>query len=104
MTLRQRRALISGPAKRDLQNIYDFASQFDEDVARRLIEKLATKFFELAEKGIAGSSRAFLPPEMRAFPFEKHCFYFTVDDDKLTLLRVLHGAQSIDDLHFDPSK
>ena len=32
--------------------------------------------------GVEGCARSFLPSHVRAFPFEKHCFYFTVDNGK----------------------
>ncbi len=102
MTIKKRKAVVSGPAGRDLQNIFDYASQFDVDVAHRLVRKLAAKFIELAHIGIEGSSRSFLPENVRAFPYEKHCFYFTVDNGTLTLLRVLHGSQNTDDIVFVP--
>ena len=104
MTLISRKVVVSGPAGRDLQNLYEFARQFDEQTAHRLVKKLVDEIIDLARKGVEGSSRSFLPAHVRAFPFEKHCFYFTVDDEKLTLLRVLHGSQSTSDIAFDPQQ
>ena len=102
MTLKRRKAVVSRPAGRDLQNIHDYARQFDEEAARHLVRKLIDKFIDLAHKGVEGSSRSFLPATVRAFPYEKHCFYFTVDDSTLTLLRVLHGSQNAADFAFEP--
>lgn len=100
MTLKRRKLVVSRPAGRDLQNIHDFASQFDATTAERLVRKPVFKIADLAHKGVTGSTRKFLPEGVRAFPFEKHCFYFTVSNDKLTLLRVLHSAQDTTEIEF----
>lgn len=46
----------------------------------------------MAQLGITGSPRDFIPG-FRAFPYRKRCFYFFIDDDKLSVLRVLLGRQ-----------
>ena len=52
--------------------------------------------FELARLGVTGSPRDWVSKDLRAFPYRDRCFYFRIVEDKMILLRVLHGRQDID--------
>ena len=82
MTLTRRRPELSTAALEDLRSLADYVGQFDEAAAQRLVEI-----------GVTGSKRSFLPADVRAFPCRRWCFYFTVSDTSLNVLRVLSSDQ-----------
>lgn len=78
-----------------------YIARTDKPTAERCVGELAAKIFDIARKGLTGSTRSFLPPHVKAFPYKGRCFYFTIDDDVLTVLRVLGSAQDETDIAFD---
>lgn len=80
----------------------DYVGQFDEGAAERLIGDLVRELHHIAKIGVIGSTRPFLPDGVRAFPYRKWCFYFTVDDEKLSVVRVLRGSQDTEGAEFLP--
>lgn len=93
MTLKSRRSELTETARRDLRALAEYVRQFDEGAAERLIADLVRELHHIARIGVTGSTRPFLPDGVRAFPYRNWCFYFTVDDEKLSVVRVLRGAQ-----------
>jgi len=100
VTLTPRTVLITHPAEADLMRIYLHLEALDPDAAQRTIADLNLKIFDVARLGLTGSSRPFVPADVRAFPYKRYCFYFTINDDSLILLRVLHHAQDVDTIIF----
>ncbi len=103
-----RRVIFASSARDDLRNIRVHLDSYDEmnftEIAQRTVSDLVTKIYNLAEKGVAGSRRSFIPEHVRAFPYKQYCFYFTIEGDTLTLLRVLGQRQDVENITFDPSR
>ncbi len=72
------------------------------EAAKSFVQDLTAKIYHLAEIGVTGSSRSWIDPDLRAFPYRDRCFYFTIKEDKLILLRVISGSQNIDQQDFSP--
>ena len=106
MSLASRRVLFADSARNDLRNIRlhleEYDNSYSTDIAARTISDLVSKIYEIAAKGLTGSRRSFAPEHVRAFPYKRHCFYFTIDDETLTLLRVLGQSQDVEEIIFDP--
>jgi len=56
--------------------------------------------FSLAELGLSGSPRDWVSDGLRGFPYRERCFYFRVSENKLYVVRILHGKQDIDSQDF----
>jgi toxin ParE1/3/4 len=61
--------------------------------------------YKIAELGISGVPRDWLRPGLRAFPYRKRCIYFRayedrIVEDRIVIVRVLHGKQDIDRQEF----
>lgn len=104
MTLRQREVRLTRAARNDLRRIAQHIRKSDAQAAERFITDLVAQIHHIARIGVTGSTRAFLPPGVRAFPYRDRCFYFTVEESTLTVLRVLHGAQDTADTVFEPEE
>jgi len=59
------------------------------------MEDLTSKLFDLASLGVTGSSRDWVSTGLRAFPYRERCFYFRIVDNKMIVVRVLHGRQDV---------
>ncbi len=97
--MRPRQLKMSFEALDDLLGMYDHIAAFDGLAARRFLDDINGKIEWIAKLGIAGSPREFIPG-LRAFPYRNRCIYFFIDDERLSVLRVLHGRQKIELSHF----
>ena len=91
--MRARRLVMSQKALNDLLAIHNYIADFNPVAARRRLHDLNTKIKWMAETGVTGVPRAFIPG-LRAFPYRERCIYFVVSEDTMTVLRILHGHQS----------
>lgn len=98
--MKDRHPELTTSARQDLRNLYEYVAQFDQVAADRLVEELIQKIHHIAQIGLTGSSRPFLPTRVRAFPYRNWCFYFTVDKGTLTVVRVLQSDQDTTDIVF----
>ena len=101
MTAKSRRVVITEQARADIIAHRKYIEASNPDRARDIVIDLVRKFHELAAKGVTGSTRSWAPPSFRAFPYKRYCYYFTISDDALTLIRLRAQVQSLDDLEFD---
>lgn len=97
-----RRLLLTKRALRDLRAHYEYIFEFDPISAKRLLHDINRKMEWIAELGINGVPRPFIPG-LRAFPFKNRCIYFTITDEAITVLRVMHGRQDISPNDFPES-
>ncbi len=87
--------IITDTAKADLTRIYRHIKRDNPKAAKIFAKDLADKLYSLAEAGITGSPRDWVSHGLRAFPYRERCFYFRIIDDKMIVIRVLHGKQDI---------
>lgn len=66
--MRARRLVMSQRALNDLLGIYEYIAQFNPVAARRLLDDINAKIEWMAELGITGVPRDFIPG-LRAFPY-----------------------------------
>ncbi len=57
--------------------------------------------FKIAELGLSGAPRDWIRHGLRAFPYRQRCIYFQVFDERVIIIRVLHGSQDIDRQEFE---
>jgi toxin ParE1/3/4 len=70
-----------------------FLSEKGTKAAKAFIQDLTDKLFSLAASGVTGSPRDLISPGLRGFPYRKRYFYFRIVEDKMIVVRVLHGSQ-----------
>jgi plasmid stabilization system protein ParE len=92
---------MSLEALNDLRGMYEYIAEFDPAVAKRFLDDINGKIAWMAKLGTSGSPRTFIPG-LRAFPYRKRTIYFFVDEDELTVLRVLHMRQKASPDYFLP--
>lgn len=89
------RLIITDTAKNDLRNIRQHITESSPKMARDFVKDLTNKLYSLAENGVTGSPRDHIKQGLRGFPYRGRCFYIHIADDKMFVIRVLHGSQDV---------
>jgi toxin ParE1/3/4 len=89
---------LSEEAIQDLREIAVFTGE-NWGVAQSdgYLEVFYAAIYRIAEFPDIGAPREALMPGMRMFPARRHRLYYTSDTGEVTIVRVLHGAQSEDE-------
>lgn len=89
---------ISPSAEFDLDEIWLYLSEYDEEIARKFLYDVAGKFQMIADNKEIGTRQDDFIVEMRMFPFRNyHIYYFPVEDG-VEIYRILHGRRNIEQL------
>ncbi len=80
-------------AQADLDEIWNYISEYNNQAADKFIRDLAIKFQLLADNQKIGRRQDDFIVEMRMFPFKKYHIYYFPTDDGVEIYRVLHGAR-----------
>ena len=93
--------IVSRQAEADLDEVWLYVAldSGDLNIATRLIEELTRRFFLLAQFPFAGRSReSELGMGMRTFVAGEYIVVYTVEQDHVAILRVVHGKRDFDAL------
>ncbi len=87
---------ILGLARSDIVNIEAYFSQYDEDAAKRFMERLFNSLKALESMPYMGQ-KSDIDPAFRRLIVDNYLAFYTVDDKALLVEvhRVLHGAMDI---------
>ena len=85
---------VSREAERDLEEIFVYwAKRTSLEVADRLIDSIAERFWLLGEYPDAGKSAEDIAPGVKCFPAGKYLIYYRKSGRRAEMLHVFHGAQ-----------
>ncbi|MES9902288.1 MAG: type II toxin-antitoxin system RelE/ParE family toxin [Sedimenticola sp.] len=86
---------MTDTAKSDLRSIRKHIAKENPKAAKAFVKDLTDKLYALAANGVTGSPHDYIRQELHGFPYRGRCFYFHIVDDKMFVVRVLHGSQDI---------
>lgn len=86
---------ISAPAQADLDDIWDYIAEDSPHAADRFISILHEEFLTLAKFPQLGRSCEKLAPTLRMFPVRNYVILYRLIDNRIEIVRVLHGARNI---------
>ena len=92
--------VLTDAARSDLRGLRQYIAQDSPQQALTFVADIAAKIAWIAEVGFAGSSRDHVSEGLRAFPYRRRCIYYRIFDDRVVIVRVLHGAQDIEKQDF----
>ncbi len=96
--------LISPAAEDDLECIWLYIADADENAATGLIDRLERLFEQLAESMQMGRARPeFKMPELRSFPQGPYVVYYRPVPRGVEIVRVLHSARELTAIYFESS-
>ena len=93
-----RRIFYSGPARRDLDEIWDYIAADNPIAASKFVDKMLTAAQSYANQPRLGEARFDLMPDCRHFTVGQYVIYYRPVADGIEQIRILHGARSVDDL------
>jgi toxin ParE1/3/4 len=87
---------LTDKARQDLRNIRRHIERDSPQQARKFARELASKLVWIAEVDFSGSPRDHLSEGLRGLPYKNRCIYFRSFEDRVVIIRVLHGAQDVE--------
>ena len=85
-------------ARIDLKRVHAFIADDNALAARRMLTRFRLRFEMLARQPGIGEPRDELQFGLRSFPLDSYMIYYTVADDFVTIVRVLHGSREVSGL------
>ena len=89
---------VTDQAYDDLLEIWKYVARYNEPAANRLAEKIEKAYKSLPRFPFKGAIRDDLGVNVRSYPVGNYVMYYEVDDDKVSVVRVIHGARDIQSL------
>ncbi|HVM48598.1 MAG TPA: type II toxin-antitoxin system RelE/ParE family toxin [Candidatus Acidoferrum sp.] len=86
---------VSEAANRDLQEIWLFIAQDNQDSADRYIRLIVSRFPKLASMPQMGRERRDLAARLRSFPVGSYVIFYRPTEDGIEVVRVIHGARDL---------
>lgn len=90
-----RRSELSQFAERDLEEIWTYIGEDNQQAADNLIREFLQKFKMLAENPNLGRNRSEIFINLRSFPFKKYIIFYVPTDNGIEIFRVLHSSRNI---------
>ena len=86
--------VIAPAAKDDLKDIYQYGlSRWGQLQSDNYLENLKSQLWLLTEQPLLGVERPDLFPSIRSLPIESHILFYSMNGNKIEVIRVLHGRQ-----------
>ena len=78
-----------------MRRIFLYIAEENPSAADGFVVELEQKVRSLTNLGLSGVQREGLDPDIRTFVYRNQCIYFTITDEALRVLRVLHARRKI---------
>ena len=92
---------ISTEAQADLEEIWWYIAEENEQAADLLIDEIIERFPRLAQFPKMGRKRAEILKGLRSFPVQRYTIFYRLVDEGIEVIRVLHSARDIEKLFLD---
>ena len=90
--------IVSPLARADLDEIWQYVAQDNPPAADRLLAAFYERFLLLAKQPLLGQVRDELRPGVRSFSARNYVIYYQVAEDRIRVVRVLHGSRDVEAL------
>ena len=89
---------VSPLARADLDDIWQYIARDNLPAADRLLDTFYERFLLLAKQPLLGEVRDELRPGVRSFAAGSCVIYYQLADDRIRVVRVLHGSRDVEAL------
>ena len=96
----KKRLKVMPQARADLKADRNFIARRSPFHAELLASEIAAKLRWIADVDFTGVPREDIAPGLRAFPFRDRCIYYRRYEDRVVIVRILHGAQDTETQSF----
>jgi toxin ParE1/3/4 len=90
------RVFVSDAAHMDLLQAYSYLRERNPAAAESFANEINRKLGNLSRYPFIGRPRPSLRPGLRSILAGAHVIFYSVDEDTITIMRVLHGRRDID--------
>ena len=87
--------VISPDARKDLSDIWDYIATGSVEAADALYDECLRQFDLFVIMPNMGKRRDELGSNLRSFPVGRYLVFYRVENEELTIVRVLHSARDI---------
>ncbi|MGD0744350.1 MAG: type II toxin-antitoxin system RelE/ParE family toxin [Verrucomicrobiota bacterium] len=84
---------VSDAARSDLEEIWFYIAQDDQEAADRFLQVIVSRFPKLASMLEMGRQRKELATRLRSFPVGNYIIFYRPMEKGVEIARVLHGAR-----------
>lgn len=95
-----KRLRLTEAARRDFDDIWDGIAAEDISAADRMIDGLSTLIGRLREFPSMGAPRDDLRFGTRSLAHKKYLVFYTISEDALIVLRIVHGGRDLPSINF----
>jgi toxin ParE1/3/4 len=89
--------VLSDKARFDLLRIYRYLDERSPNAADAFIRRVDSNFENLARFPFIGRERSNLAPGLRCLVVGLHLIFYTVNDDRIIIVRVIDGRMDVDE-------
>ena len=89
------RVRISPRAKADLDEIWTYIAQRNEQAADRLVDRITERCEMLGRQPMIGESVGEISPGFRCVSLGNYVIYYEFEADTVRIRRVVHGARDL---------
>jgi toxin ParE1/3/4 len=90
---------LTGPARTDLREIWNYVASHSERQADRLLDELTARFQDLADQPLLmGSTDIVYGTRYRISQVRDYVVFYEPDADGVVIARVIHGARDIESM------
>ena len=91
------KVFLSDKARSDLLQFYRYLSEKSPSAARAALETINVKFAHLTQFPFIGRERSTLGVGVRSLVAGTQVIFYTVDEERIIVVRVLDGRRDIDE-------
>ncbi len=85
---------IAPAAQNDLKDIYQYGlKQWGQAQSESYLSTIKNQIWLLTQQPLMGTERPELLPNIRRLAIESHTLFYRVTNNKIEIIRVLHGRQ-----------
>ena len=86
--------VIAPAAQNDLKDIYQYGlRQWGLTQSESYLSTIKNQFWLLTQQPLMGTERPELLANIRSLPIESHTLFYRVTNNRVEIIRVLHGRQ-----------
>ena len=85
----------------DLDDIWDYIAQDNFLEADKMQDRIFAAGSKLAKNSHMGRPRPELRPELRSFQEKPYVIFYTIEVDRITVRRIIHGSRDLEALFLE---
>ena len=91
-----KKLILSKEAVKDINSIFDYTSvNFGKNQALNYLKGIKKILETIENNPLIGKKRDEIKKNLQSFPFKSHLIFYTVQKNKIRIIRILYGGRDI---------